>query len=156
MKYKLEKVDFDKETGISYVLIKTPIGNFDGYCKLHEEDRDIISNFFGCKIAETRARVKYLKALIQKQKIKVETLENLVNNIEKINGYEKDCAEARFVRKNYFIELEKYNRMKETVTDVNDLVHHLILEYREQLFELEKQVAGIRKKREENNKKEED
>lgn len=60
-KYDLIYDNYDKETGISTVIINTSLGEFDGYAFLHELDRDYGSRFVGCEYAELRAVNKFLK-----------------------------------------------------------------------------------------------
>lgn len=110
MKWKLKYSNFDEETGISKVIISTSLGDFEGQSYLHEEDRDIMSQFTGCRYAELRAVMKFARAKIRNQQIKVSTLKNLIENLEKINNYDKDAAAARFIRKTYFIEQERLDK----------------------------------------------
>lgn len=100
---KLIYSNYDKETGISTATISTPLGRFTATSKLHEEDKDIESNFTGCKYAEARAIAKYGKERIRIQKIKVKTLEDTIKTIENIKNYDKNSLEARMLRKQYFI-----------------------------------------------------
>lgn len=95
---------FDQESGISTVIIDTDLGVFTGKSTLHEEDRDIKSIFQGCKYAEMRAMIKYGKEKIKLLKIKVKTLEEIINGMEKLNDYDKNCHEARYLRKQYYIK----------------------------------------------------
>lgn len=60
-KYDLVCGNYDKETGISTVVISTSLGEFDGYAFLHELDRDYDSRFVGCEYAELRAVNKFLE-----------------------------------------------------------------------------------------------
>lgn len=57
----LIKADYNEETGISTATIDTDLGAFEGRAKLHDEDRDFASKYTGCRYAETRATIKYLK-----------------------------------------------------------------------------------------------
>jgi hypothetical protein len=100
---KLISSNYDKETGISTATISTPLGNFTGITKLHEEDKDIESNFTGCKYAEARAIAKYAKAHIKNLKLQIKTLENTIKVLESLKDYNKNSVEARAVRKQYFI-----------------------------------------------------
>lgn len=62
MKYTLAKADYNKDTKISIVVIKTDIGEFVGESKCHDEDLPFESQYFGCQIAEWKAIRKYCKA----------------------------------------------------------------------------------------------
>ena len=42
-------------------MIDTDLGAFIGQAKLHDEDKDYASKYTGCRYAETRATIKYLK-----------------------------------------------------------------------------------------------
>lgn len=57
----LIKADYNENTGVSNVMIDTDLGAFIGQAKLHDEDRDYASKYTGCRYAETRATIKYLK-----------------------------------------------------------------------------------------------
>lgn len=57
----LIKADYNENTGISNVMIDTDLGAFTGQAKLHDEDKDYASKYTGCRYAETRATIKYLK-----------------------------------------------------------------------------------------------
>ena len=57
----LIKADYNENTGVSNVMIDTDLGAFVGQAKLHDEDKDYASKYTGCRYAETRATIKYLK-----------------------------------------------------------------------------------------------
>lgn len=57
----LIKANYDENTGVSNVMIDTDLGAFIGQAKLHDEDKDYASKYTGCRYAETRATIKYLK-----------------------------------------------------------------------------------------------
>ena len=57
----LIKADYNENTGVSNIMIDTDLGAFTGQAKLHDEDKDYASKYTGCRYAETRATIKYLK-----------------------------------------------------------------------------------------------
>lgn len=57
----LIKANYDENTGVSNVMIDTDLGAFIGQAKLHDKDKDYASKYTGCRYAETRATIKYLK-----------------------------------------------------------------------------------------------
>ena len=57
----LIKADYNENTGVSNVMIDTDLGAFIGQAKLHDEDKEYASKYTGCRYAETRATIKYLK-----------------------------------------------------------------------------------------------
>ncbi len=131
MKYKLYNADFNEETGISTATIITDLGLFSGQSKLHEEDKDICSKFSGCMFAEARAIIKYGKMIIKVQKEKVKNLKILIDNLENMNNYNKNSVEARFIRKNYFIELNKLNKYKSNLNGLKNNLYNDMKNYRE-------------------------
>ena len=130
MKWKIVNADFNRETGISKVKIITNLGEFEGSSKLHEEDKDIISNYEGCRYAEIRALIKYFKAKIKNQEIKIKTINNLIGNMEKLYNYAKNTPEARFIRKQYYIEQKNLQDLKDILNKLEEKVYNDMQEYR--------------------------
>lgn len=90
-KVKLIESNYNSETGVSYAIIETDLGNFRGKAKLHPEDAAIASSFAGCQYAERRAVLKYLA---KKQKILTKELDLIKNEISVIEeGLEKAMTE---------------------------------------------------------------
>ena len=88
MKYTLAKADYNKDTKISTVVIKTDIGEFVGESKCHDEDLPFESQYFGCQIAEWKAIRKYCKAkrlIITKQ---MEALLRFKSRMRETRGYD--------------------------------------------------------------------
>jgi len=128
---KIKTLDtyFD-ENGISYATIMTELGAFNGTCKLHDEDKDIVSEFQGCRWAEMRAGIKYLQEKVKLLKIKVDTLENLINTLSLVKGYEKDSVEARYLRKQYFINKNEYQIKKKNIQKIKENLYNSMKYYR--------------------------
>ena len=59
---RLDHAEYNEETGVSTVIIRTPLGNFTGHAKVHPEDIPYASNITGCRYADQKAKIKYLKA----------------------------------------------------------------------------------------------
>ena len=77
MKIQMKTIasEYNKETGISKVIVATDLGDITAYASLHPDDKDIASSFAGCRYAEMRAGIKYMKEKIlmncrNKQKIR--------------------------------------------------------------------------------------
>lgn len=88
MKYTLAKADYNKDTKISTVVIKTDIGEFVGESKCHDEDLPFESQYFGCQIAEWKAIRKYCKAkrlIITKQ---LDALLRFKSRMRETRGYD--------------------------------------------------------------------
>lgn len=110
MKIKITSSNFNKETGISKVTINTPLGEFTGIAKLHEEDKNIMSEFAGCQYAEMRAILKYIKKKIQILNWKIESLENYQKVWKSKATYEHQNDASRTLRKQiYLLKQDRYN-----------------------------------------------
>lgn len=106
MKIKIVESWFNEETGVSKVVINTDRGIFCGTAQLHEEDRDIASNFAGCEYAEMRAIVKYFKRRAKDTQIKITGLQNYEKRLLGRKDYQKHSVENRQLRK-YMKQLEQ-------------------------------------------------
>lgn len=72
----------DKDSGVSIVRIGTDLGEFEGIAECLIEDMDYFSNYFGCRIAELRALVKYAKAKVKYYKAQLGALRNFKNTMQ--------------------------------------------------------------------------
>ena len=90
MKWKIKDAWFAKETGISSVTISTRLGLFNGSSLVHPDDKDIASEFEGCRYAEGRAAIEYLKEEKRITIIKLETLKDLYKNYEQMKYFSEN------------------------------------------------------------------
>lgn len=74
--YTLISAKTDKDSGVSIVRIGTDLGEFEGAAKCCPEDAEHFSNYFGCRIAELRAGVKYAKAKVKYYRARLDALES--------------------------------------------------------------------------------
>lgn len=119
MKIKLIYSNFDENTGISTAIIQTNLGQFTGTSKLHEEDRVISSNFAGCRYAEIRAIIKYIKKRIENINYEIKGLQDCKKIIESLKDYNPHSVENRKIRRRIF-ELEKdKTKLKEQINGLN-------------------------------------
>ena len=77
---KIIDSDFNTETGISTTKILTDLGSFTGIAKLHPDDQDKASRFAGCRYAEIRATIKYMKMKKKLFKEEIKLLNRLLGN----------------------------------------------------------------------------
>jgi len=77
---KIIDSDFNTETGISTTKILTDLGSFTGTAKLHPDDQDKASRFAGCRYAEIRATIKYMKMKKKLFKEEIKLLNHLLGN----------------------------------------------------------------------------
>lgn len=138
---------YDKYIGDSHVAIKTKYGTFIGSSILHEEDEDIASEFIGCKYAEMRAIIKYEKAKLKELEIQLKTVKNLEQNIQQINNYEYNSAEARYLRKQFYIYNSRVKQQKEKIKILQNELYKSIQNYRQEKEEFSKKITEMREKR---------
>lgn len=120
MKIKLIESWYSAEEGKSFAKIRTDYGEFEGWAKLHEEDKDIASRYAGCQYAETRAVLKYMKHRIKILACQITALINCQKQMERRAAYNPQSVEGRALRKQiYILQAErkdwqsKYNSLHE-------------------------------------------
>lgn len=145
-KIKLVYANCDFDTGESVAIIQTELGQFKGYAFLHEEDWDIRSQFSGCTYAQNRAVIAYFKEKIKIQKTKVKTLKDMITTLEQLIDYDKDCHEARMVRKQYYIEQNKLEKMQEDCKNLQEMNFMMMQERRKVIDSIQEKVETIREK----------
>lgn len=72
---------FNQKTGESTVTLADKYGTYTGYAKLHPNDKANASRYTGCNIAEGRAWIKALKKQKYRETIKINTIKNLMKDI---------------------------------------------------------------------------
>ena len=146
-KKKLVRCVYDKETGTSIAQINTKYGSFIGFAHLHDEDKDIESEFIGCGYAEMRAMIQYEKTKLKDLQSRFNTITTLQNGLCKIDGYDKNSVEARYVRKQYFIQQFEVNQQKEKIKFLETELYKSMQNYREEKTNFEKKLLDLREKR---------
>ena len=104
MKIQMKTIasDYNEETGLSTVTIDTDLGNFIGYASLHPEDAEIASHYAGCRYAEMRAVIKYMKAKIKIAKYQLEPLQRIYNILINKN-YDQNNKGIKLLEKEIYI-----------------------------------------------------
>lgn len=148
-KIKLINSFYDKETGISYVAISTKYGVFEGRTEVHEEDKDIASDFVGCNYAEMKAMIKYEKAKLKLIERDFKKLEIIRKEMETLKEYDKNEVSAKFLRKKYFIAREAVNEQKAKIDFLKDSLYKAMESYREDKTNFDKKIKEIQEKRQE-------
>lgn len=122
MKYKLKEAKFDKETGVSYAIIQTPIGIFKGIAKLHHEEKNP-SNFVGCDYAERRAVIKWQKEekkMLSAQLKIMKEYYHLISNMKNTNPKGTEISKA----KRYIYEISrKIDICKKSIVKIEKSIH---------------------------------
>lgn len=102
-KIKMIYSNFNEKTGVSVVKITTPLGEFEGTSKLHDEDREISSRYAGCQYAEMKAIMNYMKKRIQILKIELNSLEKHNKSMLNRKDYNHNSMEMRALRKDIYL-----------------------------------------------------
>ena len=73
---------FNEDTKESVVSLADKYGVYTGYAKLHPNDEQNASEYMGCEIAEQRAWIKALQNRRRRAKIKLNTIKDLMKDID--------------------------------------------------------------------------
>lgn len=113
--FKVKIANYDKESGVSIVTLTTDLGEFTGVSRLHEDDRENASSFFGCEIAEMRALIAYSKRqkMITSQQYKA--IKDMYKNLEQMKAFNKESVEARKIRRKLYELSEEWHQWKDNI-----------------------------------------
>jgi hypothetical protein len=146
---KLVKADFDRETGISTVIINTDIGKFEGVAKADDVDIQSPSQFMGCELAELRALKKYVKAKFMNIKRVNESLLKVADAIQVHPDSRIDYPFSALkiindeINRNLY-EMEKWCNLNKTLE--ND-IKNFYIKYEEKLKLLDEKIKKLKEKR---------
>ena len=116
---KLVYNNFNKQTGESIVILADKYGRYIGKAKCHPDDKEYISEFMGCNLAEKRAQIKGLKNKLHITKIKINTIKMILEDIENIDNNQKNIKILLQYIKNYRVEIEKIKeKIKELESEI--------------------------------------
>ena len=88
-----------EENGDSVAVISTELGIFHGIARIHEDDRDVESDFIGCHVAESKAYIKYIKEKIKILTYQIKALENYEKLTKNLKEYQPHSRENRKLRR---------------------------------------------------------
>ena len=112
---KLFKYDFNPDTGISTVTLKSKRGLFTGTAKVHPEDKEAQSKFFGLHTAENKALRKLYKEELKREKIILETIKriqkDLQENLHDTGSYDDYVILSTLRKRLYFMERNHSNNI---------------------------------------------
>ena len=122
MKIQMKTIasSYDEKTGLSKVTIATDLGEITGYASLHPDDEKIASHFAGCRYAEMRAGIKYMKAKIKIAKYQLEPLKKVYNSLKNNKHYDINNKGIKLLEKEiYTLEdnIETYKTNVKTLTE---------------------------------------
>ena len=116
MKTRLVYSDYNKDTGISTVIINSKYGQFTGVSELNPEDKNYESSFLGCSIAEKRAIIKALRAQLREVKAMQKAIKIVINDLEKSKFYQKNSVENRRLRKTFWLYQKEIDKINNQIT----------------------------------------
>lgn len=122
MKIKVIESYFDKETGVSKVIIDTELGRFCGTAKVAEEDKEYFSSYAGKRYAELKAIInmlKYKKKIVYYQ---IKALNNCRKAIETTKDYDKNAYPNRRIRKDIYELKEIYKYITESIENIKQKI----------------------------------
>lgn len=112
MKTKIIYSSYDEESGLSIVRIQNRYGTYTGYARLNkEEDKENASSFFGCRIAEGRAKVAFVKDRIKTLKAEIKILTQYKDNVMQMKDFSTDKVKYYQTLLKY---IKKLTKEKET------------------------------------------
>ena len=122
MKIQMKTIasDYNEETGLSIVTISTDLGMFTGTAKLHPEDAEIASHFAGCRYAEMRAGIKYMKAKARETKQVLDSLTKIYKNLKQMNSFDKNFKGVKLFEKEIYLledEVETFKNNAKTLKE---------------------------------------
>lgn len=120
MKRKIIDSFYNDELGLSYVKIRTKYGDFEGESELHEEDRDIVSSFAGCRYAESKAIEKCFKQQIKELRLQVKGIKDVLSMLETVKDYNPNSLEARKMRRRLYELNNKISNLQERIKLISE------------------------------------
>lgn len=113
--FKIKNANYDEVSGVSIVTILSELGEFTGVARLHEDDKENASHFFGCEIAEIRAYIQYSKKRQFIALHQYKAFKDMYKNLSQMKGFNKDSIEARKIRRKIHELSEEWNTWKDNV-----------------------------------------
>ena len=122
MKIQMKTIasEYNKETGISKVIVATDLGDIIAYASLHPDDKDIASSFAGCRYAEMRAGIKYMKEKIKISKYQLKPLKRIYNELIRNKRCNKSSKGIKLLEKEIYIledDIKSYETNIQTLTE---------------------------------------
>ena len=99
---------------------------FEGVCKLHEEDKENVSQLKGYFTAEDRAWIKYYKFIRKERKIVLKAFNNFLKTYENSKEYNSKDFLARKIRKEIYLVTRDINDLTEAIEHLQTLIKNRI------------------------------
>ena len=109
---KVDYTELRKEDGtrISKAIIEYKDKIYTGIARCHKEDT--WSNFFGYRLAETRAYIKILKDRFKDKKIEYKAIGNFIKSIESYKTFDNKSDIAKSMYKQLNIKKKELDNLK--------------------------------------------
>jgi hypothetical protein len=115
---------FDPETGHSVVVMQHLGKKFSGEASVHPDEKENMSEYAGCHIAEARATIKALKYERDIAKKDAEAARYFVKTCEDYNKFNKEDDTAKCM----------YRQLNRRIKKVNDLADNINFLYKDIYF----------------------
>ena len=99
--------NYNEETGVSCVTLRTPLGEFTGYAKVHPEDAAFASPITGCRFAEIKALIKYRKAKVNVITNEIKGLTDFKNVLTGLTIIDDNDISLKYLRRQIDIKREE-------------------------------------------------
>ena len=120
---KLKRSKFNEYNGVSIVMLENHGKTYTGEAVLHPDDWEHMSKFAGCRLAEKRARIKYLKEKKNEARIKRDALISFYKDLNNVAG---DAMIANLVVKRICVHIkywnEEYKKYKNAIDYLNKAI----------------------------------
>ena len=107
---------FENDTYYVYLTDKKSQKTFIGKCKLHEEDKENKSSFFGYEIAELRAYIKYYKYHIKELQLKQKGISIFINKFSNNKNFNSNGYIERKLKKEFYLYQKEINTLKNYIS----------------------------------------
>lgn len=112
---KLQTVEFYPDSGDSFAAIKHLGSTFIGEAKLHPEDKDKVSEYMGCGIAETRAEINALRYEHKLAKHETEIIRKFIHCCKCHKTWDNDSPTAKAMYHQLNVRIKKVNRLADEI-----------------------------------------
>ncbi len=110
---------FNKETGISIVVMEHLGIQFEGIARLHPDDANSASEFAGCAFAEARATIKALKYERKVAKEKAEQTRKFVKQCECYKDWDPNSPTAHAAYRQMSLYIKKVNKLTDIINNMD-------------------------------------
>lgn len=108
---------FFPQTGESTVALANKDGVYLGTAKLHPDDKNFASEYAGCRLAQRRAWLQYLFKERRKNKLQLQTIRNLKQDILLNCNNIQQTDDIKAINRRINLKLRDYSNNIEALTE---------------------------------------